>query len=160
MKYKKTSIYLQSGHNRHFLKCTFSKSLTHNYVNLKDPYSQSIKLQVNTKDIKKGDRLCMKSSIPEAQCSRGVFQIQHPICSVNFSNNISVPQLKVSTRETEHDMTFETSQLLTSRINPSIVLQTYQGFICKCIPTVVGENFQIYRVHITEKRICETLPLL
>ena len=52
----------------------------------------------------------MKSSIPEAQCASGVFQIQHLICSVNFSNYISVPQLKVNTRKTEHDMTYETKE--------------------------------------------------
>ena len=40
---------------------------------------------------------------------KGGFQIQQFICSANFLDNISVPQVKVSTRENEHDMTFETS---------------------------------------------------
>ena len=34
------------------LKCTFSKGLTHNQTNLKEPYNQGIKVQVTTKDIK------------------------------------------------------------------------------------------------------------
>ena len=32
---------------------------------------------------------------------------QHPIYTVNFSNNILVPQVKVYTKETEHDMSFD-----------------------------------------------------
>ena len=35
--------------------------------------------------------------------------------------------------ETEHETIFETSELLTSRINPSIILQTGQSFIFKCV---------------------------
>ena len=50
----------------------------------------------------------IKSPTPE---SGGVFQIQHPICSVNICsvNNRSIPQVQVNARETEHDMTFEAS---------------------------------------------------
>ena len=51
----------------------------------------------------------MKSPTLEAQCADGVFQIQSPICDVNFSNNISIPQIRVNKRETELDLTFETS---------------------------------------------------
>ena len=51
----------------------------------------------------------MKSPTPEAQCAEGVFQIQSPICDVYFSNNISIPQVRVNKRETELDSTFETS---------------------------------------------------
>ena len=51
----------------------------------------------------------MKSPTPEAQCAEGVFQIQSPISDVYFSNNISVPQVRVNKRETEVDSTFETS---------------------------------------------------
>ena len=32
----------------------------------------------------------MKSPTPEAKCAKGVFQVQFPISSVNFSNNISI----------------------------------------------------------------------
>ena len=42
----------------------------------------------------------MKSPTPEAQCAKGVFQIQSPIqfpiCGVYFSNNISIPQVRVN----------------------------------------------------------------
>ena len=50
----------------------------------------------------------MKYPTPEAYCA-GVFQIQSPICGVNFSNNISTPQLRANKRETELDSTFVTS---------------------------------------------------
>ena len=79
IKYKKMSTYLQSGHSKHLLKCALSKSLTHNFKlwhnkeNLKEPYNQGMKVQVNTKDIKNDRRLSIKSSIPEAECNRGVF---------------------------------------------------------------------------------------
>ena len=63
--------------------------LTHNQLNLEEPYIQGIKVQVTTKDIKKEDRVCMKSPTSEAQFAECVFQIQPSICAVNFSNNIS-----------------------------------------------------------------------
>ena len=54
----------------------------------------------------------MKSPTPEAQCAKGVFQIQSPIqspiCGVYFSNNISVPQVRVNKGKTELDSTFKT----------------------------------------------------
>ena len=58
---------------KHILKCTFSKSLTHKYANLKERYNHVIKVQVTTKNNKKEDRLYMKSPTPEA-------------------NNISIPR--------------------------------------------------------------------
>ena len=42
----------------------------------------------------------MKSPTPEAKCAKGVFQIQSPICGVNFSNNISITQVSVNERKT------------------------------------------------------------
>ena len=42
---------------------------------------------------KKEDRLYMKSPTPEVKCTKSVFQIQSPICGVNFSNNLSVNQV-------------------------------------------------------------------
>ena len=36
----------------------------------------------------------MKSSTPEAQCAEDVFQIQSPICGVNFSNNVLIIQVR------------------------------------------------------------------
>ena len=41
----------------------------------------------------------MKSPTPEAKCAKGVFQIQSPICGVNFSNNISITQARVNKRK-------------------------------------------------------------
>ena len=50
-------------------------------------------------------------STPDALCTKpkGVFQIQLPICRVNFSNNVSIPQVMVSMWETEHGKGFGTS---------------------------------------------------
>ena len=50
-----------------------------------------------------------ESSIPEAECTKGVFKIQPPISGVNFSNNIPIRQARVNMSKTEHDKTFETS---------------------------------------------------
>ena len=66
-------------------------------------------MQVTTKVVKKEDRLCMKSPPPEAECEKGVFQIQTLVSGVNFSNNMSVSQARVNMSEIEHDTTFETS---------------------------------------------------
>ena len=41
----------------------------------------------------------MKSPTPEVKCAKGVFQIQSPICGVNFSNNISITQVRVNERK-------------------------------------------------------------
>ena len=41
----------------------------------------------------------MKSPTPETKCAEGVFQIQSPICDVNFSNNISITQARVNERK-------------------------------------------------------------
>ena len=34
--------------------------------------------------------------MPEAQFAEGIFQIKSPICGVNFSNNISITQVRVN----------------------------------------------------------------
>ena len=49
----------------------------------------------------------MKFPTPEAWCAKVAFQIQHPICVVNVSTNISIPNVSVNMRKTEHDTTFE-----------------------------------------------------
>ena len=41
----------------------------------------------------------MKSPTQDAYCAEGVFQAESPICGVNFSNNISITQVKVSERK-------------------------------------------------------------
>ena len=46
------------------------------------------------------DRLYMKSPTAEAKCAKCVFQIQSPIFVVNFSNNISITQVRVNERKT------------------------------------------------------------
>ena len=50
----------------------------------------------------------MRSQTPEALSAEGAFQIQLPICGINFSINISIPQVKVNMRETEFYTTFTT----------------------------------------------------
>ena len=42
----------------------------------------------------------MKSPSPETWYAKGVFQTKAPISGVNFSNNISIPQIRVNMRET------------------------------------------------------------
>ena len=51
----------------------------------------------------------MKSPTPIEQFAEGIFQIQFPICGVYFSNNKSIPLIRVNKRETELESTFETS---------------------------------------------------
>ena len=51
----------------------------------------------------------MKLPTPETQCAEGVFRIQPSICGVYFSNNISIPQVRMKKRKTELDSNFETS---------------------------------------------------
>ena len=58
-----------------------------------------MKVQGTTKVIKKEDRLCMKSPTLEGSCVDCVFQIQSPICGVNFSNNILIPQIRLKMTE-------------------------------------------------------------
>ena len=53
---------------------------------------------------------------------KGVFQIHPPVSSVNFSNDRSIPQVRVNIMESKHGTTFEISQLLTFKIKPSIIL--------------------------------------
>ena len=85
----------------------------------------------------------MKSPTPKAQCLGGIVKIQPPTCDVNFSNNISIPQVRVNKRETELDSIFK-----------------ILGFIFKCVShTMTGEDFQIYSVQVTRKCICKTFPL-
>ena len=49
----------------------------------------------------------MKSLPTEAECKKGVSQIDLPVSSVNFSNNVSIPQVWVNTKKIEQDTTFE-----------------------------------------------------
>ena len=41
----------------------------------------------------------MKPLTPEAKGAKGVFEIQSPICGVNFSKNISITQVRVNDRK-------------------------------------------------------------
>ena len=41
----------------------------------------------------------MKSPTPETKCAKGVFQIQSPICGVNFSINVSITQVRVTEKK-------------------------------------------------------------
>ena len=73
------------SHSKYSALTQFSMSLTHRHANLKEPYNQDIKEYVTTiMFFKKEDRLYMKSTTTEAKCGKGVFQIQFPICGVNF----------------------------------------------------------------------------
>ena len=85
-----TCLHLHRHTNEHLLQWC----LTNNKANLTEPYNQGIKMQVTTKDINKENRLSMKPLPLKALCAKGVFQIRLPISGVNFSNNISIPQLE------------------------------------------------------------------
>ena len=47
-------------------------------------------MQVTTKDVKKEDRFCMKSKLPEGIVCKGCFSNSTPTSVVQFSN-ISIP---------------------------------------------------------------------
>ena len=66
-------------------------------------------MQVTTKDVEKRRQALHKISTREAECAKGVIQIQPPISGVNFSSNMSIPQARVNMNQTEYDTTFETS---------------------------------------------------
>ena len=78
----------------------FSMSLVHKYLNPKDPYNQFIKEQVTTKQFLKKNTGFTWNPQPQSQCAEGVFQIQFIICDANFSNNISITQVRVNDRKT------------------------------------------------------------
>ena len=79
-------------------------------------------MHVITKDIKKKRQALHEISIPIGIVCKNCFSNSTPISGANFSNNISIPQFRINMKEIEHDKTFETYELLTSRINPSIIL--------------------------------------
>ena len=51
----------------------------------------------------------MKFRTPDAQYAEGVFQIQSPVFSIYFPNNISIFHVRLNKRKAELDSTFETS---------------------------------------------------
>ena len=56
----------------------------------------------------------MNSLPTEAYQCKGCFsEIHPPVSDVNFSNNISMLRVRVNIKKTEHDTTFDISQLLT-----------------------------------------------
>ena len=75
-------------------------------------------MQVTTKHIKKEEILCMKSPPPRGGACNGGFSDSTPISGATFSNNMSITQARVNMSVAECETTFETSSLLTSRINP------------------------------------------
>ena len=65
-------------------------------------------MRITTKDIKKEDRLYITFPPKEGGIVQRVFfQFISAVSGLNLSNNISVPQVRVNMRETEHDTTFE-----------------------------------------------------
>ena len=59
-----------------------------------------------------GHLFSMKSPPTEAYLyKKGVSQIHPAVSGVNFSNNISIPQVWVNIKKIEHDTTFEISWL-------------------------------------------------
>ena len=65
-------------------------------------------MQITTKDIKKEDRLCMKSLPKEGGAvERVFFKFITLFSGLNLSNNIPVPQVRVNMKEVGRDATFE-----------------------------------------------------
>ena len=73
------------------------------------PIIKTSKTKSPLKILKSKRQALHKISNPEEKCAEGAFQIQSPIYGVNFSQNISIPQVRVNKSETELDSTFETS---------------------------------------------------
>ena len=71
--------------NKHFIKCTFSKSLTHNQANLKDPIIRVSKYR--SKVIKNEEGFEWTPQTTEGplrhSVQRFLFQVQLPICGFN-----------------------------------------------------------------------------
>ena len=88
----------------------------------------------------------------KCEISKGVFQIYPNVSGVNFSNNISVSQVRVNIKETEHGITFEISLTITTfRIKTFMVLQNGQGLIFKW-------RFKVFRLLKNAFIIYETPP--
>ena len=69
-------------------------------------------MQIITKDIKKIRQALHEISIQGGIVQRVFFQIHPPVSWLNFSNDISVPLVRVKIREGEHDIFFEIDWLL------------------------------------------------
>ena len=75
-------------------------SLSHKYVNLKDPYNQDIKEQVTTIFLKKRRQALHGITKPEHSVQNVFFKFSLLFFGVNFSNNISINQVRVNERKT------------------------------------------------------------
>ena len=101
----------------------------------------------------KVDRLCMKFLQLPIQVWRGAhilyFKIKAPIfwCPLFFEEYLK-PQVRINKMVNNYTVDYQPSLSgLTSRIQPAIFIWT---------PSMGGKNFQIYRVKITGKCICES----
>ena len=78
-----TPLLLPRIPTKHLYKCNFSKSLTYNWENLKEFCNRGI-----SQDITNKTGIAWNPQ-PLRQCAEGIFQMQRPICAVNFTNKIS-----------------------------------------------------------------------
>ena len=77
---------------------------------------------------------------------RGCFsKLLPPICGVNFSENILMPQVKVHMKENWNDTKF----LLRLTLKKNSLLLYFYRLLRALSPTIVGKNVQIYGVQIT-----------
>ena len=107
-------------------------------------------MQVTTEDIKKEDRLCMKSPSPDAYCATGVFKVQPPISCAKFSSKSGSTWGKLNTTKPLKPLNLSDKSFHSFKELSGLCLQV-------SIPPV-GESFQIYSVQITGKCIYETTP--
>ena len=107
--------------NKHLLKCTFAKNLPHNLATLKgnsrQPYNQYIKVQVKILKYWKKKTDFTRNPQPWSIARRGCFSN-----STRYLWTIQIIYQYPISGENECHSIFKTSELLTSRKNPSTIL--------------------------------------
>ena len=83
---------------------------------------------------------------PQGTLCRGCFsKLRPPICGVNFSENILMPQVRVHMKENWNDTKF----LLRLTLKKNSLLLYFYRLLRALSPTIVGKNVQIYGIQIT-----------
>ena len=113
--------------NKQFLECTFSKSLTHNYANLEEPYNQGIKY--------KSSLMISKKTGFAWNCQLLMHSVQSP---THNSENLKEPynqgiKVQVSNKDIEkktgfawHLQPLSNLQRMFLKFNPLFVMLTFE----------------------------------
>ena len=102
------------------------------------PQQPPLKIEIFSSPTLFFENLVRGSTSPSRKGGVGGAHYDPPIYGIDFSHNISIPQLRVNMRETEH-VTF--LKLLTSRINPSIIHNSGLYFLVHVSPWL-GKMFR------------------